>query len=331
MWGFMKIICDACLAKYSIADEKIQGKSFKIRCKKCNHMIVVKLSEDHASHHVDEHELEVLARSADTWHVVLEGEEVGPLDLTAVTALVVEGRIDGDTLVWSEGFPDWEPLSKVAKRLQESNPAGSKAIPYRPDSSPRAVLSTRAGRSDRTFADGGRPPILTRYQVFISSTFEDLRTEREMVSWAILKCGHIPAGMENFTAAADRGWKIITRTINLSDYYVLLLAGRYGSLDATTGLSWTEREYNYAIERKIKVLTFMKDDSTISLTKADKSEEDRKRLQRFKEKLWDSHLCEKWKTSEDIAGLVPQALRRQIDEDQEEGELPPGWYRESTG
>jgi predicted Zn finger-like uncharacterized protein len=38
----MKIVCDACSAKYSIADEKVQGKVFKIRCKKCSNIIVVR-------------------------------------------------------------------------------------------------------------------------------------------------------------------------------------------------------------------------------------------------------------------------------------------------
>jgi predicted Zn finger-like uncharacterized protein len=45
----MKIVCDACQAKYSIADDKIQGKAFKIRCKKCNHIIVVKTGGDGAA------------------------------------------------------------------------------------------------------------------------------------------------------------------------------------------------------------------------------------------------------------------------------------------
>ncbi|MEZ4366999.1 MAG: zinc-ribbon domain-containing protein [Kofleriaceae bacterium] len=38
----MKIVCDACGAKYSIADDKVQGKVFKIRCKKCSNIIVVR-------------------------------------------------------------------------------------------------------------------------------------------------------------------------------------------------------------------------------------------------------------------------------------------------
>ena len=42
----MKIVCDACSAKYSIADEKVQGKVFKIRCKKCSNIIVVRGTGD---------------------------------------------------------------------------------------------------------------------------------------------------------------------------------------------------------------------------------------------------------------------------------------------
>jgi Domain of unknown function (DUF4062) len=74
-------------------------------------------------------------------------------------------------------------------------------------------------------------PIRPKYQVFVSSTFVDLRAEREAVTWEILKAGHVPVGMENFSAYDDRGWKVINRTLETSDYYVLILAGRYGSSD----------------------------------------------------------------------------------------------------
>ena len=42
----MKIVCDNCATKYSIADEKVRGKVFKIRCKKCSHIIVVRGGAD---------------------------------------------------------------------------------------------------------------------------------------------------------------------------------------------------------------------------------------------------------------------------------------------
>ncbi|HEY6475700.1 MAG TPA: zinc-ribbon domain-containing protein, partial [Polyangia bacterium] len=41
----MKIVCDSCGTKYSIADDKVRGKVFKIRCKKCSHIIVVRGGE----------------------------------------------------------------------------------------------------------------------------------------------------------------------------------------------------------------------------------------------------------------------------------------------
>ena len=41
----MKIICDSCGTKYSISDDKVRGKVFKIRCKKCSHIIVVRGGE----------------------------------------------------------------------------------------------------------------------------------------------------------------------------------------------------------------------------------------------------------------------------------------------
>src|SRR5690606_172577 len=98
-----------------------------------------------------------------------------------------------------------------------------------------------------------------KYQVFISSTFVDLKEYREAATWAILKARHIPAGMETFPAADDRGWKTIQRTIDDSDYYVILVGARYGSLDRETGISWTEREYRYAVEKEIPVLPFLQD------------------------------------------------------------------------
>lgn len=38
----MKFICDKCSSKYSIADDKIQKKVLKIKCKKCSHVIIVR-------------------------------------------------------------------------------------------------------------------------------------------------------------------------------------------------------------------------------------------------------------------------------------------------
>jgi predicted Zn finger-like uncharacterized protein len=130
----MKIVCDACQAKYSIADEKIQGKAFKIRCKKCGHIIVVKTGGDAAAaaapaaaekaKHAAAAEsaaaavtpaVVAAAPAADqaVWHVVIDGEQVGPINETEVKDRLRQGKINSDTLVWKEGFADWMQLSTV--------------------------------------------------------------------------------------------------------------------------------------------------------------------------------------------------------------------------
>lgn len=87
-----------------------------------------------------------------------------------------------------------------------------------------------------------------RLQVFISSTYTDLIEERQAAVSAVLKSGHIPAGMELFTAGDKSQLEIIKRWIDESDVYMLILGGRYGSVEPESGVSYTELEYNYALE-----------------------------------------------------------------------------------
>jgi hypothetical protein len=95
-----------------------------------------------------------------------------------------------------------------------------------------------------------------RYQVFVSSTFVDLQEERQKVLQAILELKAFPAGMELFPSADDDQWDFIKREIDSSDYYVVIIAGKYGSL-ANDGLSYTEKEYDYAVEIKKPVMAFL--------------------------------------------------------------------------
>lgn len=88
-----------------------------------------------------------------------------------------------------------------------------------------------------------------KLQVFISSTYTDLIEERQAAVAAILKKGHIPAGMELFTAGDKTQMETIKRWIDESDVYMLILGGRYGSVEPSTGISYTELEYDYALEQ----------------------------------------------------------------------------------
>lgn len=93
-------------------------------------------------------------------------------------------------------------------------------------------------------------PTKKRLQVFVSSTYSDLKEERQAAVMAILTAGHIPAGMELFAAGDQSQLEVIKRWIDESDVYLLILGGRYGSIEPTTGKGYTQIEFEYAIEKR---------------------------------------------------------------------------------
>jgi hypothetical protein len=82
-------------------------------------------------------------------------------------------------------------------------------------------------------------PVEKREQVFVSSTFKDLADERAAVIQTLLEADCIPTGMEMFPASDSDKFDLIKRVIDLSDYYVVIIGGRYGSIDAEQQLSYT--------------------------------------------------------------------------------------------
>ncbi len=88
-----------------------------------------------------------------------------------------------------------------------------------------------------------------RLQVFVSSTYQDLRLERQAAVEAILASGHIPAGMELFSAGDESQLDVIKQWIDDSDVFLLILGGRYGSIEPTSQESYIEIEYKYALAR----------------------------------------------------------------------------------
>lgn len=129
-----------------------------------------------------------------------------------------------------------------------------------------------------------------KLQVFVSSTFTDLIAERQAAVGAILKAGHIPAGMELFTAADQSQMEIIKRWIDESDVYMLILGGRYGSVESTSNISYTELEYDYAVQQgKPLFAVVIKEDALekkIQLLGSSVMEKDsQKELKLFREKV----------------------------------------------
>lgn len=127
-----------------------------------------------------------------------------------------------------------------------------------------------------------------KFSVFISSTYEDLKNERQALMGVALENNFIPVGMEQFHAAPASQWDVITKMIDECDFYFLVIAGRYGSIDEETGISYTEKEYNYAKSKGLPVLALIKESSAITANEQDAGDdkfEKMKKLDAFRTRV----------------------------------------------
>ena len=159
---------------------------------------------------------------------------------------------------------------------------------------------------------------MKKYQVFISSTFLDLKEERQRVMNAILKANCIPAGMEAFVAANEDQFSVIKKVIDLCDYYILILNNRYGSINATTGKSYTEMEYDYAVSLNIPILVF----ASTNIAPSKEDEIAHSKFLVFREKVMKGRMASTWDSPSDLSVDVAIALNNAIKD------YPrPGWIR----
>lgn len=171
---------------------------------------------------------------------------------------------------------------------------------------------------------------MAKYQVFVSSTYRDLTDERELVIKAVLEMGHIPVGMEMFSAADEEQWNIIKKQIDQSDYYVVIVAHRYGSCDSA-GVSYTEKEYDYAASKGIPVLGFVLDSNvTWPRERSDPDKNTIKKLGVFKEKI-KAKPVSFWRNGEDLYGKCSIALMKAFNAYPREGWVRASQVQDTVG
>lgn len=150
-----------------------------------------------------------------------------------------------------------------------------------------------------------------RYQVFVSSTYADLQHERQEVMQALLELDCIPAGMELFPAADEDQWTLIKQVIDDCDYYMVIIAGRYGSI-GPDGLSYTEMEYRYALETEKPVLGFVhRNPGTLAASRCESGDEGKNKLVTFR-KLVQKKMCRFWDSPSDLGSQVSRSLVKLI-------------------
>ena len=147
-----------------------------------------------------------------------------------------------------------------------------------------------------------------KYQVFVSSTYQDLIDERKEVTQALLESNCIPTGMELFPASSKKQWEIIKGVIDDCDYYLLILAGRYGSLginDEGKKTGYTEMEFDYAVQTGKPIIAFIhREIENIPEKKSESSQAGKNRLKKFRVKAETGRMVAYWTNKDNLKSAV---------------------------
>lgn len=150
-----------------------------------------------------------------------------------------------------------------------------------------------------------------RYQVFISSTYADLQEERQEVIQALLELDCIPAGMELFPAASEDQWTLIKKVIDDCDYYMVIIAGRYGSI-GPDGFSYTEMEYRYALDTGKPIIGFVhRSPGELAASRCEFTDEGKIKLSAFRDFV-QKKMCRFWDSPADLGSQVSRSLVKLI-------------------
>lgn len=165
---------------------------------------------------------------------------------------------------------------------------------------------------------------MKRYQVFISSTYTDLQLERQAVLQSVLKLRHIPVGMEHFVATNEEQFNYIKRVLDETDYYIIIIGNRYGS-QADDGISYTEKEFDYAVNLGIPVIACIHSNpDSLPVNKSDIELDAKQKLNEFRNKVMHHRMVSyfSWDNPSDLSAEVVVALINAIND------YPrPGWER----
>ena len=131
----MKISCQSCQAKYTIADEKVLGKIVKIRCKKCGATIVINGNEKTSTQAYDTGAAQqpfdyASQQGGEQWTVNVADGDQRTHDAARDRRRVPSGIVNDETYCWKDGMADWLPLREIPE-ISGSLAGGGAAPPRR--------------------------------------------------------------------------------------------------------------------------------------------------------------------------------------------------------
>ena len=148
--------------------------------------------------------------------------------------------------------------------------------------------------------------------------------ERQEVMAAVVSTGNVPIGMEYFPAGDAAPFDYIKKQIDGADYYILIVAGKYGSINKETGISYTEMEFNYAVEKNVPIAVLQyKDLNKLPGEKLEiEDAKKRKLLEAFRKNSKEGRMATFWEDEKDLRMQVKDAISNMIKESPR-----TGWIR----
>ena len=150
--------------------------------------------------------------------------------------------------------------------------------------------------------------------IFISSTFRDLAGHRKAV-WELLEEFDVSVrGMEEFGARTETPLVTCIVEVEQSDIYVGIIAFRLGSLEESSGKSYTQLEYERAQSLSKETLIYLVDEENAQVpVKFIDRGVNLEKLDAFKRMLRDRHTVDTFVSEEDLVEKLRRDLKRQLD------------------
>lgn len=164
------------------------------------------------------------------------------------------------------------------------------------------------------------------YKVFVSSTYEDLKEERIAVMNSLVEKNCLPVGMEQFPVCDLKQFEYIKRLIDSVDYYILILAGKCGTLEKESKKSFTQLEYEYAQSINIPIASFViKSIDELTAKNVERNKTKAKQLDAFRRLVMADKMCKTWSNKDELARHVQNSIDELVDSSPREG-----WVRQSS-
>lgn len=163
----MKITCDTCQSKYTVSDEKVQGKTVKIKCKKCGSTILVgaggATTTAGAAAASGGAEVAAAGTAGEAFLVSVGDNDQRTMTLAEVVEAYNASVITAETYIWSDERNDWQTLSEVdaivaalnASAAVDERAAASVAAPPEAEPAPRAAARRDPGRASQDLFGAG--------------------------------------------------------------------------------------------------------------------------------------------------------------------------------